>query len=201
MLSVNQLSCSRGERTLFAGLDMDLQPGEWLQVSGVNGAGKTTLLRTLVGLCEADEGIIHWAGQPVRKCADDYRAALIYLGHHSGIKDDLTPIENLQQALAIDGIRASEGEVMAALGTMGLRSRAHLPARVLSAGQKRRTLQTKLLLRPARLWVLDEPFAALDAAAIDTLCGVMQTHLQSGGMVILTSHQPVPLPGGKELVL
>jgi heme exporter protein A len=201
MLSVHKLSCSRGERTLFAGLDMDLQPGEWLQVSGANGAGKTTLLRTLVGLCEADEGIIQWDGRPVHECADDYRAALIYLGHHSGIKDDLTPIENLQQALAIDGVLISKGEAMAALGTMGLRSRAHLPARVLSAGQKRRTLQTRLLLRPARLWVLDEPFAALDTVAIDMLCGVMQAHLQAGGMVVLTSHQPVPLPDGKELSL
>jgi heme exporter protein A len=201
MFSVTDLSCSRGERRLFTGLNLDVKPGEWLQVGGANGAGKTTLLRTLVGLAHADAGQIRWDGRAIADCADDYRAAMLYLGHQPGVKDDLTPLENVQQALGLDGFPVDEAAALEALAQVGLRGRGHLPTRVLSAGQKRRTVQARLLLRPARLWVLDEPFTALDASAIGMLCSHIQAHLAQGGMVILTSHQAVPLDGGMVLTL
>ena len=201
MLSVSDLSGSRGERTLFSGLNFDLAPGQWLQVSGANGVGKTSLLRMLVGLSAPDSGTICWKNQPIGDQSDDYRAALLYLGHLCGLKDELTPLENLQLAQALDGYPVDEGTALAALARMGLRGREHLPVRVLSAGQKRRTVQARLLLRPASLWVLDEPFSALDGAGVQLLCGLIEGHLQAGGLAVLTSHQSIPMQGGRELAL
>lgn len=201
MLSVSDLSCSRGQRTLFSGLGFDLAPGQWLHVCGANGSGKTTLLRALAGLSPADSGRICWNRQPIGEQPEAFRADLLYLGHQAGVKDELTPIENLRWALALDGLSASEDALHAALARLGLRGREHLPARVLSAGQKRRTLQARLLLRPARLWVLDEPFNALDGPAVTLLCQLVEEHLARGGMTVLTSHQAIPLAGGMELAL
>ena len=201
MLSVTDLACSRGERRLFSGLGLELSPGEWLQVGGANGCGKTTLLRTLVGLSPADAGSIRWQGQAVAQHRDEYHADLLYMGHASAIKDELTPLENLRLSLAVDGHVADDAALLGALGRMGLRGREQLPSRVLSAGQRRRVLNSRLLLRPAKLWVLDEPFTALDVQAVELLCSIVATHLQSGGMAILTSHQRIDLPNGKVLTL
>lgn len=201
MLSVTDLACSRGERRLFSGLGFELSPGEWLQVGGANGSGKTTLLRTLVGLAPADTGSIRWQGQAVREHRDEYHAGLLYMGHAAAIKDELTPLENLRLSLAVDGFAVDDAAALAALARMGLRGREQLPSRVLSAGQRRRVLNSRLLLRPARLWVLDEPFNALDTQAVTLLCDIIASHLQGGGMAILTSHQTIPLPNGKVLTL
>ncbi len=198
MLTATHLACSRGERELFGDLSFAVGPGGWLHVTGENGAGKTTLLRTLVGLSPADAGEIHWNGTPVRAPSEEaFRNALIYLGHHAALKDELTPLENLQLALALDGHPVDEGDALAALETMGLQGREDLPARYLSAGQKRRVLLARLLLRPAALWVLDEPFNALDGAAVELLGVVLEAHLERGGMAVLTSHQAVPLGNGE----
>lgn len=201
MLSVSDLSCVRGERRLFSGLSLDLAPGEWLHVQGENGAGKTTLLRALVGLSPAAEGDIRWEGEPVGKLGEDYRRELLYLGHHGAVKEELTPLENLRLAAALDGAELSEREALAALIRFGLKGREELPVRFLSAGQKRRVLLARLVTKKARLWVLDEPFTALDVKAVDMLSGVIGEHLAAGGMAVLTSHQALPIEGGKAIRL
>jgi heme exporter protein A len=201
MLSATDLACSRGERRLFAGLTFGLDAGEWLHVRGENGSGKTTLLRTLAGLAPADAGRVHWRGADIRSGGEAYRRSLLYLGHQAALKDDLTARENLRLGLAIDGVEADDEALGDALWRAGLGGREDLAVRHLSAGQKRRVLLARLLLRPADLWVLDEPFNALDNAASELLGSLLARHLAAGGVAVLTSHQPVPLAGGQELLL
>ena len=201
MLSVTDLACSRGDRLLFQGVNLHLAAGGWQRITGANGAGKTTLLRTLVGLAEPEHGEVRWGGAPLRECADAFRRAALYLGHPAAVKDDLTPIENLRVASALDGCALAEPEALAALERMGLHGRTGLPTRVLSAGQKRRVLLARLLVRQAQLWVLDEPFAALDAEAVDRVVELLRAHLARGGMAVLTSHPSIPLAGGSVLAL
>ena len=199
MLKVSRLACSRGERQLFADVSFSLAAGEWLHVQGENGAGKTSLLRLLVGLSPADAGEIYWRG--VAASEADFHRDLLYLGHHAAVKDDLTPLENLCLSAALDGIHLHEEAALAALVRLGLRGREALPVRVLSAGQKRRVLLARLLTRPAVLWVLDEAFNALDSGAVQLLGSLVGEHLARGGLAVLTSHQPLPLPAGKRLML
>ena len=201
MLSATDLACSRGERRLFAGLTFALDAGEWLHVRGENGSGKTTLLRTLAGVAPADAGGVRWRGADIRSAGEAYRRSMLYLGHQAALKDDLTPRENLRLGLAIDGFDAGDAALGQALGSAGLVGREDLAVRHLSAGQKRRVLLARLLLRPADLWVLDEPFNALDSAATALLGALLEDHLAGGGVAVLTSHQPVPLRGGQELLL
>jgi len=186
---------------LFAGVDFSLAAGEWLHVQGENGAGKTTLLRALVGLTPPLAGEIRWQGQPVGELGEAWRRTLLYLGHLGALKEELTPLENLRCMTALDGDAASERDLIAALVRFGLRGREELPARVLSAGQKRRVLLARMALGRAPLWVLDEPFTALDVKAVDLLCSVIDEHLQTGGLAILTSHQSLPLAGGRTIRL
>ncbi len=199
MLEVAQLSCARGERLLFSNVSFSLNPGEWLHVRGGNGAGKTSLLRQLVGLAPREAGKILWLGQPVR--STQFRSDVLYLGHHAAIKEDLSPWENLHLASILDGDSADLPATLKALRRLGLRGRENLPVRVLSAGQKRRVLLTRLLIRPAKLWVLDEAFNALDVSAVALLGELIAEHLDGGGMAVLTSHQALPVPGGKTLTL
>ena len=199
MLTVSGLACSRGERRLFANVGFALGSGECLHVQGANGAGKTSLMRLLVGLSPADAGEIRWRGEPTPSV--DFRREMIYLGHHAAVKEDLTPLENLRLSAALDGVALDERAALAALIRLGVRGREDLPVRVLSAGQKRRVLLARLLTRPAILWVLDEAFNALDVGAVKLLGDLIAEHLAAGGMAVLTSHQPLPVPGGKALVL
>jgi heme exporter protein A len=201
MLTATELTCSRGERRLFDGLDFALEAGEWLHVKGENGSGKTTLLRTLVGLSPPDAGRTTWRGVDIRDDPQSYRRDLVYLGHPAALKDDLTPLENLRLALATDGVAASCEALGSALERVRLEDHKDLPARYLSAGQKRRVLLARLLLRRVDLWVLDEPFASLDAPAVDLLGTLLQRHLECGGVAVVTSHQPVPLAAGVEIAL
>jgi heme exporter protein A len=199
MLTASALSCVRGERRLFAGLDLAVGPGEWLHVQGENGAGKTSLLRILAGLSPAAEGEIRWQGEPIRALAEDYRRHLLFLGHHGAVKEELTPLENLTLAAQLDGAVLDETEALTALARFGLRGREDLPVRFLSAGQKRRVLLARLAVRKATLWILDEPFTALDVKAVEMLSGLIVEHVTQGGIAILTSHQSIPLPNGKVL--
>ena len=201
MLSAHGLTCVRGERRLFAGLDFEVGPGQWLHVQGENGAGKTSLLRMLVGLMATAAGEIRWDGVPVRTLAEDYHRVLLFLGHHGAVKEELTALENLQLSSALDGEQLADGEALTALHRFGLKGREELPVRFLSAGQKRRVLLARLVTKKAKLWVLDEPFTALDVKAVGMLSALVGEHLASGGMAVLTSHQAMPIAGGKAVHL
>jgi heme exporter protein A len=201
MLSAHGLSCVRGDRPLFAGVVLSVGPGEWLHVRGANGSGKTSLLRLLAGLSRPEAGQVRWGGEPIEGVAQDYRRDLLFLGHHAAVKEDLSGAENLQLAAQLDGAPVGRAAVDEALARFGLKGREDLPVRVLSAGQKRRVLLARLMTRKARLWVLDEPFTALDARAVDMLGELAREHLAGGGMAVFTSHQAVPIEGGKALEL
>lgn len=201
MLSATDLTCVRGERVLFAGINLAVGAGEWLHVRGENGVGKTSLLRLLAGLSAPEAGQIRWCGEPVGEVAQDYRRAMLFLGHHAAVKDELTALENLELAAALDGCELPQDEAIAALRRFGLKGREELPVRFLSAGQKRRALLARLATRKARLWILDEPFTALDAKAVTMLASLIEEHLAQGGMAVVTSHQAVPIAGGKAVEL
>ena len=195
MFSVSNLSCSRGDKRLFSGVSFALQPGQWLHLEGNNGVGKTSLLRLACGLSALEQGEIQWQGQPVSQNSDEFRANLAYLGHQLALKEDLTPLENLRADAAIAGRALSLADAKSALVQLGLKGREHLPVRVLSQGQKRRTALARLWVSSAKLWILDEPFVALDNAAQNVLSEVINSHLSKQGMVLLTSHQAVSLAG------
>ena len=188
------LSCVRGTRRLFDSIDAVIHAGQLLRVQGANGAGKTSLLRTLCGLSTPDRGEVHWNGQSLASQRDEFHRDLIYIGHAAALKDDLSALENLLAACLLGGQRPTSQALMQALSAAGLRQREHLSARSLSQGQRRRVALARLLLEPsARLWVLDEPFNALDTIASDWLLGVLTGQLRRGGIVVLTSHQPVAI--------
>ena len=189
LLNAQGLACTRGNQRLFSDINLQLGAGQWLYLQGENGAGKTSLLRILAGLTLPTEGDVRWQNSPIGKQRSQYHQDLLYIGHHAGLKEDLTLTENLRAQLAIDGIQASTAAIRDALTHMGLGKRQHLPARVLSAGQKRRGLLARALLRPAKLWILDEPFNALDIKAIADVQNLLKTHLANGGLLVLTSHQ------------
>jgi heme exporter protein A len=193
MLRVSHLSCSRGNKPLFADVSFELQAGQALHLEGDNGVGKTSLLRIICGLSPADAGEVCWHDNTIQKNATAFRSSLFYLGHGLSLKEELSALENLMSDAAVSGRTLSEPQALVALARMGLRGREHLPLRVMSQGQKRRTALARLLASQAPLWVLDEPFVALDAKAVDGLRGLLAEHLTSGGMVLFTSHQPVAL--------
>lgn len=195
MLDVSNLECVRGELVLFSGLQFSLQPGELIHVKGANGTGKTTLLRTLCGLRKQEHGEICWEGRAIEDVRDDYNRSLTYIGHYNGVKDELTAMENLQVAGRLAGERYPEDAILDALQRIGLRGREDLPAQVLSQGQRRRVALARLLLSRTRLWVLDEPYTALDVNAVSELSAVIARHLAGGGMVLLTTHQDVDIDG------
>ena len=201
MLSVHGLTCVRGTRPLFSDVAFTLRPGSWAHVRGPNGAGKTSLLRLLAGLSRPEAGDVRWGGEPISRIAQDYHRALLFLGHHAAVKEELTGAENLKLSAQLDGHEISREEVDQALGRFGLKGREDLPVRVLSAGQKRRVLLARLMTRKAKLWVLDEPFTALDTRAVEMLGKLASDHLAQGGMAVVTSHQAVPIEGGKVLEL
>jgi heme exporter protein A len=197
MLEVSKLECRRGDRLLFAGLDFAVEAGTLLHVRGRNGSGKTTLLRTLCGLFAAESGEVRWKGDPIRALAEDYRRDLLYFGHLNGIKGDLTGVENLSVSAVLDGDRVESAAIWSALGRIGLAGFEDLPTRMLSQGQKKRVALARLILSKAPLWVLDEPFTALDLDAVDLLQGMIAEHVGGGGMTVLTTHQAVPLTSGQ----
>ncbi|MCP3868774.1 MAG: cytochrome c biogenesis heme-transporting ATPase CcmA [Gammaproteobacteria bacterium] len=198
MLEVIDLECVRGDRRLFTGLSFELNPGELLHLHGHNGSGKTTLMRAVCGLIYPTAGKVLWKGEESRRLGDDFNRDLVYVGHKNGIKDDLNGSENLRIASVLDGVPISEQQAWEALAKLGLRGHEDLPTRVLSQGQKRRVSLARLLVHRAPLWILDEPFTALDSAAVELLQSVIREHVERGGMVILTTHQEVSLTRGHE---
>jgi heme exporter protein A len=195
MLDVSGLECVRGDRRLFKDICFSLRPGGLLQVHGPNGSGKTSLLRMLCGLVAPAHGDIQWQGASIRAMGEEYFRAVTYLGHLPAVKDDLTALENLLISAELSGIQLSEEKAIVALRRMGLSGREMLPAKVLSQGQRRRVALARLLVAGTTLWILDEPLTALDSAAVQLMQTIMEEHLRNGGMVILTTHQELSVPG------
>ena len=203
MLEVSRLDCVRGDRRLFHSVSFQLTEGELLYLQGKNGTGKTSLLRMLCGLLPAEAGDIRWRGQSIGKLGEDYRRELCFLGHHNAIKEELTPLENLTASARLADEPIDEGAALDALETLGLAGREDLACRYLSQGQKRRVALARLVNERRALWLLDEPFVALDTAAVDLVAGLIGAHLQRGGLAVMTTHQPVDIPAGtvRQLVL
>lgn len=200
-LQAHALTCIRGDRRLFTDLSQSLRSGELLYLQGANGTGKTTLLRTLCGLFEPDSGYISWNNESVDSIGEEFFRHLLYIGHQSAIKMELTPLENLRIACALDGLSPTASGLWQALEQVGLSGFEDLPAKMLSQGQKRRVGLARLFLSDASLWVLDEPFNALDVHAVEMLQQVIARHIEQGGMAVLTTHQEVPLTSGEVLRL
>jgi heme exporter protein A len=194
---VKNLQCTRGDRELFSDLSFSLEKSQLMMLEGQNGSGKTTLLRTLCGLYAPDEGEVLWQGESIKKQDEAYRRELFYLGHLNAIKPDLTVLENIRFNTCLAGESVNNDELMQALDTIGLFAFEDFPASQLSQGQKRRVALARLLVSKATLWILDEPFVALDVAAVELLQSIIADHVDNGGMVILTTHQEVPLTKGK----
>ena len=190
MLEVRDLMGVRSERRLFENLSFSVQENELLYFSGRNGSGKTTLLRILCGLARPETGEILWHGVHIEEIETEYAQSLVYVGHENGIKGDLTVIENL----AFDRVLRGNPTMQTAheiLDRLGIERYAQIPCRYLSAGQKRRVALARLQVSNARLWLLDEPFTALDEPTQEIIIDWLSAHLESGGICITTSHQPI----------
>ena len=203
MLEANGLECIRGERRLFADVKFQLAEGEMLFVQGKNGSGKTSLLRMVCGLSPPAAGAIGWRGTEISKLGEDFRRQLCFLGHLNAIKDDLSALENLLASARLADEALDEGHAVDALEQVGLAGREDLACRYLSQGQKRRVALARLVNDRRALWVLDEPYVALDSAAIELVAELIGAHLQRGGLAVLTTHQSVPVSAGaiRELIL
>lgn len=191
LLELRDLGCERDERVLFAGLNLQLSAGDVVQIGGPNGAGKTTLLRALAGVSGDYEGEILYSGQPLSASSWEFSRDRLYLGHLPGIKKSLTPSENLAWYLAQTGGRVSIDDALTAVGLYGYED---TPCYQLSAGQLRRVALARLHLSDARIWILDEPFTAIDKVGVSQLEALISRQSLQGGVVILTSHQDLSLP-------
>ena len=200
-LRAQGLAGSRGESRLFRDVSFALESGEWIALRGPNGSGKTTLLRGVAGLMRLDAGELLLDGEPVARAPARWREALLYSGHQPGIKDDLSASENLRALLSLRGVAADDAGELSALEEAGLGKRRHLPARRLSAGQRRRIGLARLALDPASVWVLDEPLTALDRDGEALFGRLLARHLERGGIALLATHHDLEAPGARELRL
>ncbi|HEX2493523.1 MAG TPA: cytochrome c biogenesis heme-transporting ATPase CcmA [Steroidobacter sp.] len=187
-LNVRALHLWRGDNHLLRGVSFTLASGELLQVVGPNGVGKTSLLRCVAGLMPVESGEIRWGGQTIDQAREDFHQRLAYLAHNNALKPELTALENLRYAIAVRrSVAGSElGDVLARLQISAC---ADLPARALSAGQKRRLALARILLTQAPLWILDEPITNLDADGVALFESCMAEHLSAGGRVLAAAHQ------------
>jgi heme exporter protein A len=193
VLSADKLVGVRGDRLLFEKLNFKLSNGTVLYLQGANGSGKTTLLRIICGLSKPYEGHVNWCGENIHSLAEEYSKHVLYIGHLPGIKEDLTALENLQFSLALSGTNISEIKANETLKMLGLAKGLNLPTRMLSQGQKRRVALARLWLQDLPLWILDEPFTALDANATQLLKQKIEAFANDGGIVVMTTHQEVAL--------
>lgn len=187
MLEAQNLTCVRDERVLFNALSFSVVPGEVVQIAGANGAGKTSLLRILSGLASPESGRVFWCGEPVSRAREDYHRELLWLGHLPGVKSVMTADENLRFFHPCES-QDVRWDALAAVGLVGYED---VPVAQMSAGQQRRVALARLWLSKARLWILDEPFTALDVAGVEKLTRRFEQHATQGGTVLLTTHQPL----------
>ncbi len=184
----------RGRRRLFGGLNFALRGGDLLRVTGANGSGKTSLLRILCGLLSPVCGDVRWHGDNIRSLREEYWQQLLYIGHAHAVKGELTALENLVISCTLAGVNVSREQALQALARLGLAGYEALPVKILSRGQQRRVTLTRLFLsEKIPLWILDEPFDALDAAAVDCVRLLIAQHLARGGAVVLTTHQEIQI--------
>lgn len=192
LLRVEKLFCERDDRVLFENLSFTVNAGEVLQIEGQNGSGKTTLLRILSGLSRNFEGEIYWRGEPLSEVRDQFHRSLLYFGHQPGVKGTLSPLENLNWYAAMHPA-VDRARIMEALQRVGLRGYEDVPCHTLSAGQHRRVSLARLYLSDAPLWILDEPFTAIDRKGVTEKEALILRHAQAGGTVILTTHHEMAL--------
>lgn len=188
LLEARAINCWRGDRHILRDVSFAVRAGEFLRVTGPNGVGKTTLLRIVCGLLPAESGAIEWRGRLQRGASDEFHAEMAYLGHLNSLKADLTARENLR---FLAGLRhdLARTDIDAALERVGILSRGDLPARSLSAGQKRRLALARVLLAGATLWILDEPVTNLDRAGVELVEELLREHMQRGGLAVAAAHQ------------
>lgn len=191
-LQLEQLTCQRGDKILFTDLSLEFGAGDFVQIEGHNGIGKTSLLRIIAGLAQPLSGKVRWNNEPISSCREEYYANLLYLGHQAGVKPELTAWENLAFYQKIGRCKQGDDILWQVLERVGLLGREDIAASQLSAGQQKRIALARLWLSEAPLWVLDEPFTAIDKYGVPVLTQLFERHTQQGGTVILTSHQDVP---------
>ncbi|MCQ8821473.1 cytochrome c biogenesis heme-transporting ATPase CcmA [Pseudoalteromonas agarivorans] len=188
MLHIKSVTCIKQERCLFADLNFSLNSGQIMQLAGPNGAGKTSLLRIVAGFSVPDEGAIFYNQQAITKHYEEYATDLLFIGHKTGVNVQLSALENVRHWLRINGY-TNEPDLYPILAKLGLVGLEDVPVRMLSAGQQRRVALVRLWLSDAKLWVLDEPFTALDKNGVAFLQQRFSEHLKSGGAILLTTHQ------------
>jgi len=191
-LRVEKVHVWRGDRHVLKGVSLNLKLGQLLHVSGPNGTGKTTLLRVACGLLRPEQGVVSWLGRSIASVRTEYQARLAYASHEPALKADLTALENLRFAVGLKR-RVTVGELRASLERTGVAGCADLPARVLSAGQRRRVAMARVLAMSASLWLLDEPYTNLDAAGAELMTGLLQAHVERGGAALVVAHHDLKI--------
>ena len=193
-ISAQALACRRGDRVLFEGLDFTMAPGSIVWLRGNNGRGKTSLLRLLSGLATPESGTLRWGHDRLLRGEESFQQQLLYLAHANALKDDLSVIEALGFLARLHGQAADDASLEGALQVMAMASRRGAPVRTLSQGQRRRVALARLALAPRKpLWLLDEPYDALDATGCAVVDGLLSAHALQGGIVVLTSHLPLTI--------
>jgi len=198
ILVLDSVSCERGDRLLVENLSLSLSPGNGIRIEGPNGSGKTTLLRVLAGLSQQYRGTVLWRGNDIRQSRSALATDTLYIGHLAGVKALLSPLENLSwwASLHIPSTKPlSKATMLNALSQVSLEAFANTPCHQLSAGQQRRIALARLYLSEHRLWILDEPFTAIDAAGVVLLEQRIEEHLAKGNMAIITTHQAMQIDG------
>jgi heme exporter protein A len=191
-LGVDKVHVWRGDLHVLKGVSLRVGPGELVHVAGPNGTGKTTLLRVITGLLHPEQGAVTWCNRSIERFRAEYQAQLTYLSHEPALKGDLTALENLRFAVGLKR-RVSPAELRDALRDTGVAHCADLPARVLSAGQRRRVGLARVLAMHASLWLLDEPFANLDAPGAELVSRLLRSHVLSGGLAVVVAHHELKI--------